>query len=115
MVAGPQDLPARIAASRLQAVGPDKAGVFVERAGAHSIDRQRIEGVVLEDRHSPTWPDDPEEFLEPKTVFLMRNVVKYASREGRVKGLIGGWDSFLSDDEALFPAGKPSRTMGQTL
>lgn len=65
--------------------------------------------------NSSTWPDDPEEFLEPETVFFTGNVVKYASREGRVKGLIGGRDPFLSDDEALFPAGKPSRTMGQTL
>jgi hypothetical protein len=45
----------------------------------------------------------------------MRDVVKDASGEGRVKGLIRRRDAFLSDDEALFATGKPSRSVGQAL
>ncbi len=105
MVAHRGCFPAGITEARDEVLGPDEAGVGVERTCVDGADRQRIERIVLEYGEQPARPGDTAKFAKPMDVRLMRDVVEHAGRERHVEGIVTCRNAFAGDQQAVRHAG----------
>ena len=73
----PWILPTRRPRCRGELAGRYQACIGVERASVHSVNRKRVQRVVLEDKEHAPRPSHSEEFAEPEPMLVVWYMVEH--------------------------------------